>query len=59
MDSGKDKNAIITAETGNTRSTGCRRTWSKPIVKRIGIKRTMAGSVSNTDSSATDSPGGV
>lgn len=49
MDNGKDKSATITAGTGDTGNTGYRRTWSKPIVKRIEIKRTMAGNNSLND----------
>lgn len=56
MDNGKDKSAIMTTGTGNTGNTGYRRTWSKPIVKRIEIKRTMFGARSGADSSNWTTP---
>ncbi len=58
VDNGKDKSAIMTTGTGDTGNTGYRRTWSKPIVKRIEIKQTMFGAQSGADISnfATPSP---
>lgn len=50
VDNEKDKSATITTGTGDTGNTGYLRTWSKPIVKRIEIKRTMLGARSGADS---------
>lgn len=49
VDNEKDKSATMTTGTGDTGNSEYRRTWSKPIVKRIEIKRTMAGNNSLND----------
>lgn len=49
MDNGKNKNVTIITETKDARNSGFRRTWSKPTVKRIEIKQTMAGNFSRND----------
>ncbi|WP_157046145.1 hypothetical protein [Geotalea uraniireducens] len=56
MDNKKSKSAAITAGTGETWDTGSCRTWSKPIVTRINIKKTMlsTGSVNDGDGSTNE-----
>ena len=53
MDNGKDKSVTITTGTGDTGNTRCRRTWSKPMVKHLEIKRTMQGVQSAIDGAKT------
>lgn len=49
MDNEKSKGASITAGARETGDSGSRRIWSKPIVTRIDIKRTMVGTGSLND----------